>query len=46
MNDEEDPYSLGWSDGYQDRLPYNPYPEDSIEWFEYEDGYEQGSRDC
>lgn len=45
MNDE-DPYSLGWNDGYHDRLPDNPYSEDSIEWIEYEDGFEQGSRDC
>lgn len=42
----EDAHTLGWYHGYNDEMPDNPFPANSKEFEEYEDGYEQGSRDC
>ena len=39
-------YDMGWSDGYHDKLPDNPFIEGTHEHQEYLDGYAQGCMDC
>lgn len=43
---EQIAYDLGWSCGYHDEIPDNPYEAGTEEYKQYEEGYEQGSRDC
>jgi hypothetical protein len=43
---ESSPYDVGWSDGYEDIMPDNPYKEGTPEYDEYCEGYIQGSMDC
>lgn len=40
------PYDLGRGHGYNDEYLENPYPENSQDYFDYLEGYEQGSNDC
>lgn len=46
MEEEIDPYDLGWSQGYDDQLPECPYPDGTYEYIQFWKGYEQGSNDC
>lgn len=42
----QDPFDMGWCEGYKDVLPECPYDEgtpESIAWWE---GYSQGAMDC
>jgi hypothetical protein len=43
---EHTPYSLGWSAGYNDENAECPYPEDSLQAEEWQQGYVEGSNDC
>jgi len=40
---ESPSYNEGWWYGYNDWFPENPYPENSVEWAEWNKGYKEGS---
>jgi len=44
--EEENPWEEGWSAGYDDLPPENPYQEGTEEYDLWEEGYDQGSEDC
>ena len=46
MQEETNEFKEGWYDGYKDTPYHNPYFSGTIEYEDYDKGYEDGSRDC
>lgn len=46
MEQDTNPYDLGWGQGYDDQLPDCPFTEGTEEYDEFWRGYDQGSMDC
>lgn len=44
--DNNTSFDEGWYAGYSDAYPLNPYTPDTDDWYEWNLGYDQGSRDC
>ena len=46
MEEESDPYMMGWSQGRNDELPDCPFTQDSEDYIQFWVGYHEGTRDC
>jgi hypothetical protein len=44
-NNPTEAWIEGWNDLMDEGSNYNPYTEGTLEWHDYEDGYEEAGRD-